>query len=65
MIRTEHRPSGLRGLRDQIRGRWHDLSDEDIERASGSLDRLIERIHKRTGEPRPSIRRELRRILTE
>lgn len=64
MIRTEHRPSGLRGLRDQIRTRWSGLSEDDIERASGSLDRLIDRIHERTGEPRPSIKRELRRILT-
>jgi hypothetical protein len=64
MIRTEHRPSGLRGLREQLRTRWTDLSEDDIERTSGSLDRLIDRIHERTGEPRPSIRRELRRILT-
>jgi len=64
MIRTTLRPSSIGALRNLIRDRWQMLSDEDLERAGGSLDRLIDRIHDQTGESRPAIRRELRRILT-
>jgi hypothetical protein len=63
MIRTTLRPSTIGSLRERIRGRWTDLSEDDIERTGGSLDRLIELIHEHTGESRPSIKRDLRRLL--
>jgi hypothetical protein len=63
MMQTTLRPSRLGSLRTRIRDRWSDLSEEDIERTGGSLDRLVELIHATTDEPRPAIKRELRRIL--
>jgi hypothetical protein len=63
MMQTTLRPSSIGALRDRLRARWTELTDEDIELAGGSLDRLIQRIHDRTGETRPAIKRELRRIL--
>lgn len=63
MMQTTLRRPEVGSLRSKIRGQWDVLSDEDIERAAGSLDRLIETIHARTGQPRPEIRRSLRRVL--
>jgi hypothetical protein len=63
MMQTTLRPSTIGSLRKRIRERWSELSDADIDRAGGSLDKLIELIHADTGEPRPAIKRELRRIL--
>jgi hypothetical protein len=63
MMQTTLRRSTIASLRSRIRERWTGLSDEEIDRTGGSLDRLIELIHAHTGEARPSIKRELRRIL--
>lgn len=63
MMQTTLRPSSLGTLRTRIRDRWTSLSDEDIARAGGSLDKLIELIHAATGEPRAAIKRDLRRLL--
>jgi hypothetical protein len=63
MMQTTLRPSSLGALRARIRDRWTTLSDEDIARAGGSLDKLIEVIHAGTGEPRAAIKRDLRRLL--
>ena len=63
MMQTTLRPRTLGSLRTRIRDRWSDLSEEDIERTGGSFDRLIELIHVTTGEARPAIKRDLRRIL--
>ena len=63
MMQTTLRPSTLGGLRTRLRERWPALSEDEIERAGGSLDRLIEAIHERTGEPRAAIKRDLRRVL--
>ena len=63
MMQTTLRPSTIGALRSRIRDRWPALAEEDIARAGGSLDRLIETIHASTGEPRAGIKRELRRIL--
>ena len=63
MMQTTLRPSTLGALRTRIRARWSTLSEDDIARAGGSLDRLIELIHADTGEARAEIKRALRRIL--
>jgi hypothetical protein len=63
MMQTTLRPSTIGALRARIRERWSTLSEDDIARAGGSLDRLIELIHTRTGEPRAEVKRELRRIM--
>lgn len=62
MMQTTLRQSTIGALRGRIRDRWSELSEEEIDRAGGSLDRLIDLIHDRTGEPRAAIKRELRRI---
>jgi hypothetical protein len=63
MIQTTLRPSTLGGLRLRLRDRWPALSEERIAGAGGSLDKLIDAIHAETGESRPTIKRDLRRIL--
>jgi hypothetical protein len=63
MMQTTLRPSTIGLLRTRIRDRWDMLSDADIDAAGGSLDKLIELIHTETGETRPAIKRELRRVL--
>ena len=63
MMQTTLRPSTIGALRARIRERWSALSEEDIERTAGSFDRLIELIHSTTGDDRPAIKRELRRVL--
>jgi hypothetical protein len=62
MMQTTLRRSTIGALRGRIRERWVELSEEEIDQAGGSFDRLIELIHGRTGEPRAAIKRELRRI---
>jgi hypothetical protein len=64
MMQTTLRPSTIGALRSRIRDRWSSISEEDIARAGGSMDRLVEVIHGSTGEPRAAIKRELRRILS-
>ena len=63
MMQTTLRPSTIGTLRMRIRNHWSVLSDADIDAAGGSLDRLIELIHAETGETRPAIKRDLRRVL--
>lgn len=64
MIQTSLRPSTVGGLRERLRDRWISLSEDDIARAGGSLDKLIDLIHLNTGEARPAIKRDLRRLLS-
>ena len=63
MMQTTLRRSTIGSLRGRIRERWTSLSEAEIDQTGGSLDRLIDLIHERTGEPRAAIKRELRRIL--
>lgn len=62
MMQTTLRRSTIASLRGRIRERWSTLTEDEIDQTGGSLDRLIDLIHDRTGEPRPSIKRDLRRI---
>lgn len=63
MTQTTLRPSTVGALPARIAQHWSTVSADDISRAGGSLDKLIEAIHDATGEPRPAIKRELRRLL--
>jgi hypothetical protein len=63
MMQTTLRRSTIGALRGRIRERWPSLSEDEIDQTGGSLDRLIDLIHGRTGETRSAIKRELRRIL--
>jgi uncharacterized protein YjbJ (UPF0337 family) len=42
-------------LKSKAKQLWADLTDEDIKRAEGDYDALVERINERTGEPRERI----------
>ena len=63
MMQTTLQPSTVGELRARIRERWPALADDDIERAGGRLEKLIDAIHAATGEARPAIKRDLRRVL--
>jgi uncharacterized protein YjbJ (UPF0337 family) len=43
----------------RLKQRWGNLTDDDLDVASGNLDELVGRIQKRTGERREEIERAL------
>jgi hypothetical protein len=49
-------------LRQRIQAEWAGVSDDDINRSGGSLDKLVDVIAAKTGAPRADIRKGLRRI---
>lgn len=55
------------GKLDQLRGRissiWGDLSDDDIQRSQGDIERLVGIIKEKTGESAESIRDRLRELM--
>ena len=51
-------------VRERIRGAWDGVEDADIERSGGSMEKLVEMIAGKTGQPRADVRRELRRVLS-
>ncbi|MEM8599058.1 MAG: hypothetical protein AAGF99_03980 [Bacteroidota bacterium] len=54
-----------RTLRDQIKGIWSDteFSDRNLKRTRGSLQKMVNLVHDRTGEPRPQIRNKIAGLL--
>ena len=55
----------MQAMRDRIRSAWDQLDDEDIDRTGGSLEKLVEMISVKTGQPRADVRRELRRVMRD
>jgi uncharacterized protein YjbJ (UPF0337 family) len=55
------------GKLDQLRGRirsiWGDLTDDDIKRSQGDVERLIGIIKEKTGESAETIREKLRGLM--
>jgi uncharacterized protein YjbJ (UPF0337 family) len=43
----------------RLKQKWGNLTDDDLDVASGNLDELVGRIQKRTGERREEIERAL------
>lgn len=56
----------LEGKLDRYRGRlkqaWATLTDDDIQHAEGSVDRLVGIIKEKTGQTRKQIERRLERM---
>ena len=56
----------IEGKIDQMRGKireaWGVLTDDDIDRAMGKVDRLVGTIKEKTGESADSIRKKLDKI---
>jgi len=44
-------------LRGQVKDRWRQLTDDDLQIQEGNVDQLVGRIQKRTGESRDAIER--------
>lgn len=53
---------GIAVVRERIRGAWAVVDDADIDRSGGSLEKLVDLISRKTGQPRAEVRRELRRL---
>jgi uncharacterized protein YjbJ (UPF0337 family) len=55
------------GKLDQLRGRirsiWGDLTDDDIKRSQGDVERLVGIIKEKTGESAETIREKLRGLM--
>ncbi|MEL6445623.1 MAG: general stress protein CsbD [Bacteroidota bacterium] len=54
-----------RTLRDQIKGVWGDteFSNRNLKRTRGSLQKMVNLVHERTGESRPEIRSKIAGLL--
>lgn len=52
----------ITAVRERIRGAWAVVEDADIDRSGGSLEKLVDLISRKTGQPRAEVRRELRRL---
>ncbi|MEM8558033.1 MAG: general stress protein CsbD [Bacteroidota bacterium] len=54
-----------RSLRDQIKGIWSDteFNDRNMRRTRGSLQKMVNLVHDRTGEPRTEVRRKITALL--
>jgi hypothetical protein len=59
-------PSGMthaQALREQLMAKWPGLSETDIVASEGHLDRLVEKVVARTGQPSSEVRATLEKIL--
>jgi len=45
----------LEQMKGEIKRKWGQLTDDDLMQAQGSLDKLVGKIHERTGEQREEI----------
>ena len=52
-------------IRGRLRSLWGGLTDDDIEKAQGDLERLVGIIHERTGESAEEVRRRLQELVRE
>lgn len=61
----QHGSAGaMQSVRERILGAWQAVDDDDIERSGGSLEKLVDMIARKTGQPRAAVRREVRRIFS-
>jgi uncharacterized protein YjbJ (UPF0337 family) len=52
-------------IRGQLKSKWGQLSDQDLEFAEGNVDQLIGNIQRKTGESRESIERHLDQLIKQ
>ena len=55
MVTTEALQSHWSGVKDQLRQRWNQLNEEDLDRWEGDVERLVRTIRKKTGQARKEI----------
>jgi ElaB/YqjD/DUF883 family membrane-anchored ribosome-binding protein len=55
MVTTEALQSHWPGVKDQLRQRWNQLNEEDLDRWEGDVERLVRTIRKKTGQAREEI----------
>ena len=48
-------------IRDRIKQVWSDadLTNKELKKARGNLQKMVNLIHEKTGDPRPEIRRKV------
>lgn len=59
---TERMNQSWRRIRDQIRNIWSDTdlgTDKEMKKSRGDMQKMINRIHEKTGEPRAQIFRKI------
>ena len=49
----------IQQLRGRLRGIWGEVTDDDVDRAQGSFDRLVGIVKEKTGEAEETIRERL------
>jgi len=49
----------IQQLRGRLRGIWGEVTDDDVDRAQGSFDRLVGIVKEKTGEAEEAIRERL------
>jgi ElaB/YqjD/DUF883 family membrane-anchored ribosome-binding protein len=52
-------------LKDKLRQRWSQLSEQDLPQAAGTLDEVVGVIQRKTGEARELIERQLQEMTEE
>ncbi|NND70193.1 MAG: general stress protein CsbD [Rhodothermales bacterium] len=54
---TDRMNENWRRVREQIEAIWsdHDFGDKEMKKARGNLNKMVELIHEKTGEPRNEI----------
>lgn len=63
-LSLEHKVQGnWKSIKKEIRHRWKDLSDEDLEESKGNLHRMADIIHDKYGDSRESIESKMEKFL--
>ena len=52
----------IQQLRGRLRGIWGEVTDDDVDRAQGSFDRLVGIVKEKTGEAEETIRERLEQM---
>jgi uncharacterized protein YjbJ (UPF0337 family) len=54
-VNTQQLQGSWNRIRGQIKDKWHNLSDEDLQFTGGSIDQVVGKIQQKTGETRETI----------
>lgn len=55
MVNTQQLQGSWNRLRGQVKEKWGNLTDDDLQMQNGNLDQIIGKIQQRTGETREAI----------
>ena len=65
MINAQTLKGNWNEIKEQLREKWGQLSDDGLEAVAGNVDQLVGLIHKRTGESRDKVERYLSDLTAE